>query len=135
MDRAADAVAELIRSQVASGRRTWWACRSARRSGCATGTEPKLVDRAVLCGTVINTMPGVCFTRFLLGTISRNTIYRWVIHRYRNVHHAPIPSANIEDYREDLRLITGAQFANIVVAPRGSPFPKASTNQIRPHYL
>src|ERR1700760_787656 len=60
MDRAADAVAELIRSRVGSSR--------AHVVGLSLGaqvgvqlmtTEHKLVDRAVLCGAVVNTMPAV----------------------------------------------------------------------------
>ena len=60
MGRAATAVAELIRSRVGIG--------VAHVVGFSLGaqvgvqllaTEPKLVDRAVLCGTLINTMPYV----------------------------------------------------------------------------
>ena len=125
MGPATDAVAELIRSRVASGR--------AHVVGFSLGaqvavqllaTEPKLVDRAVLCGTVINTMPCVWLTQFLLRTISRSTIYRWVFRRYRNARHAPIPSAKIDQYRQDLRLVKGAQLADVVVASSGFTLPE-----------
>jgi pimeloyl-ACP methyl ester carboxylesterase len=125
MDRAADAVAEVIRSRVGSGRAHVVGLSLGAQVGVQLmATEPKLVDRAVLCGTVINTMPGVRVTRLLLGSLSRNTLYRWVINRYRNAHLAGIPLANIEDYREDVRLITGGQLAHIVVASAGFTLPE-----------
>jgi pimeloyl-ACP methyl ester carboxylesterase len=125
MDRAADAVAELIRSRVGSGRAHVVGLSLGAQVGVQLlATEPKLVDRAMLCGTVINTMPGVRVTGFLLGSLSRNTLYRWVINRYRNAHLAGIPLVNIEDYREDVRLITGGQLAHIVVASAGFTLPE-----------
>ena len=125
MGRAADAVAELIRSRVGSGRAHVVGFSLGAQVGVQLlATEPNLVDRAVLCGTVINTTPWVRSTQFLLGMISRNTIYRWVVRRYRNVRHAPIPSAKIAEYRQDVRLIKGAQFANIVVASSGFTLPE-----------
>ena len=125
MSRASDAVAELIRSRVDTGR--------ANVVGFSLGaqvavqllsTEPKLVDRAVLCGTIINTMPGVRLTRSLLGLLARNTLYRWLVRRRRNARDVGIPSANIDDYREDVRLITGARFDHIVEASAGFTLPK-----------
>jgi pimeloyl-ACP methyl ester carboxylesterase len=120
MDRAADAVAELIRSRA----HVVGLSLGAQVGVQLLATEPKLVDRAMLCGTVINTMPGVRVTGFLLGSLSRNTLYRWVINRYRNAHLAGIPLVNIEDYREDVRLITGGQLAHIVVASAGFTLPE-----------
>jgi pimeloyl-ACP methyl ester carboxylesterase len=125
MGRAADAVAELIRSRVGSGRAHVVGLSLGAQVGVQLlATEPKLVDRAVLCGTVINTMPGVRVAGFLLGSLSQNTLYRWVIKRYRNAHLAGIPLANIEDYREDVRLITSGQLAHIVVASAGFTLPE-----------
>ena len=87
-------------------------------------TEPKLVDRAVLCGTVINTTRFVQQAQLLLGSLSRNMLYRRVVKRYRNAHLAGIPLANIDDYREDVRLITDGQLAHIVVASAGFALPE-----------
>ena len=56
--------------------------------------------------------------------MSRNMLYRRVVKRYRNAHLAGVPSANIEDYREDVRLITGGQLAQIVVASAGFTLPE-----------
>ena len=59
MDRAADAVADVIRSRVGSGRANVVGLSLGAQVGVQLlATEPKLVDRAVLCGTVINRMPG-----------------------------------------------------------------------------
>jgi pimeloyl-ACP methyl ester carboxylesterase len=125
MDRAADAVAELIRSRVGSGRAHVVGLSLGAQVGVQlVATEPKLVDRAVLCGTAINTMPYVRLTQLLLGLVNRNTLYRWVIKRYWNAHLAGIPLARIEDYREDVRLITGGQLAHIVVASAGFTLPE-----------
>jgi pimeloyl-ACP methyl ester carboxylesterase len=125
MGRAADAVAELIRSRVASGRAHVVGFSLGAQVGVQLlATEPKLVDRAVLCGTVINRVPCVRTTQLLLGMISRNAIYRWVVRRYRSARHVPIPSAKIDEYREDVRLIKGAQFANIVMASSGFTLPE-----------
>ncbi|MGA9492294.1 MAG: alpha/beta hydrolase [Mycobacterium sp.] len=125
MGRAASAVAELIRSRVATGR----AHIVGHSLGAQVGvqllaTDPDLVDRAVLCGTIINTTPWVQQSQLLLGTISRNTIYRWVVRRYRNARRVPIPSAKIDEYREDVRLITSGQLADVVVASAGFTLPE-----------
>jgi pimeloyl-ACP methyl ester carboxylesterase len=125
MDRAAGAVAEVIRSRVSRGRAHVVGLSLGAQVGVQLlATEPKLVDRAVLCGTVINTMPAVRVTGFLLGALSRNALYRWIIKRYRSAHLAGIPLANIDDYREDVRLITGGQLAHIVVASAGFTLPE-----------
>jgi pimeloyl-ACP methyl ester carboxylesterase len=125
MGQAADAIAELIRSRVGNGRAHVVGFSLGAQVGVQLlATEPKLVDRAVLCGTVINTTRYARLTQLLLGTISRTTFYRWVVRRYRNARHAPIPSAKIDEYREDVRLIKGAQFANIVVASSGFTLPE-----------
>jgi pimeloyl-ACP methyl ester carboxylesterase len=125
MGRAAAAVADLIRSRVGASR--------AHVVGFSLGsqvavqllaTEPTLVDRAVLTGTVINTTPFVRQTQLLLGTISRNGVYRRVVSRYRNFRPVPIPSAKIDEYREDVRLITtSGQLADVVVASAGFTLP------------
>ena len=125
MGRAANAVAELIRSRVSAGRAHVVGFSLGSQVGVRLlATEPKLVDRAVLSGTVINTMPWVRQTQLLLGTISRNGIYRRLVRRYRNSRPAPIPSAKIDEYREDVRLITSGQLADVVVASAGFTLPE-----------
>ena len=125
MGRAADAVAELIRSRVGTGRAHVVGYSLGAQVGAQLlATEPKLVDRAVLCGTIINTMPFVRLTRHLLGLLARNTWYHSVMSRYRNARHAGIPSANIDDYREDVRLMPAEQLAHIVEASTGFTLPQ-----------
>jgi pimeloyl-ACP methyl ester carboxylesterase len=54
--RAADGVAELIRSRVSTGRAHLVGFSLGAQVGAKLlASRPKLVDRAVLCGTVINT--------------------------------------------------------------------------------
>ena len=125
MGRAATAVAQLIRCRVGTGLAHLVGFSLGAQVGVQLlATEPKLVDRAVLCGTIINTMPYVRLTRLLLGMLARNKWYRGAVNRHRNARHAGIPSANIDDYREDVRLITGPQFANIVEASAGFTLPE-----------
>ena len=125
MARAATAVAELIRSRVGSGRAHVVGFSLGAQVGLQLlATEPKLVDRAVLSGTVINTMPWVSQTQLLLGTISRNGHIAGCLRRYRNARPAPIPAAKIGEYREDVRLITSGQLADVVVASAGFTLPE-----------
>jgi pimeloyl-ACP methyl ester carboxylesterase len=125
MSRAADAVAELIRSRVACGRAHVVGFSLGAQVGVQLlATEPKLVDRAVLCGTVINTMPFVRLTQLLLGRLATTTWFRWATNHPLYARHARISPARIDDYREDVRLITGAQFAHIVVASSGFTLPE-----------
>ena len=93
-------------------------------------TEPELVDRAVLCGTIVDAMPVVRLTALLLGLVAR--ISRSVIIR-RNARLVGIPSANVDDHARMSRLMPAAQVAHLVEASAGSHFPRDSTNRIRPH--
>jgi len=126
MGRAASAVAELIRSRVGAGRAHVVGFSLGAQVGLQLlATEPKLVDRAVLSGIFINTMPFVRLTRLLLGLLARNSWYRRQVGRHRNARHAGIPPARIDDYREDIRLITsGGQLADVVVASTGFTLPE-----------
>lgn len=125
MGRAVSAVAELIRARVGAGRAHVVGFSLGAQVGVQLlATAPDLVDRAVLSGTVINTMPFVRQTQLVLGTISRNGMYRWAVRRYRNSFPAPIPSAKIDEYRNDVRLITSGQLADVVVASAGFTIPE-----------
>jgi len=126
MGQAADAVAELIRSRVGSSR--------AHVVGLSLGaqvgvqlvvTEPKLVDRAVLCGTVINTMPGVELMQHLVMPLARTTWFRRAIRRRWSARDAGIPMGRRDDYRHDVSLITGTQFAHIVAASARFTLPES----------
>ena len=93
MGRAATAVAELIRSRTDTGQAhlVGWSL-GAQVGVQLLATEPKLVDRAVLCGVAINTVPFVQVTRRLLALPARNSMYRWMVRRYRNAWQAKVPS-------------------------------------------
>ncbi len=125
MRRAADAVAELIRSRVGTGRAHIVGFSLGAQVGIQLlATEPKVVDRAVLCGTVINRMPCLGLTRFLLRLLARSAWFRWVINRRWNASGVAIPSARLHEYREDVRLITSAQFPHIVGESSGFTIPE-----------
>ena len=134
MGRAAAAVAELIRAHVGAGRAHVVGFSLGSQVGVQLlATEPQLVDRAVLSGTVINTTPFVRQTQLLLGTISRNGIYRRVVSGYRNSRSAPIPPAKVGEYREDVRLITtSGQLADVVVASAGFTLPEGLDKSAAP---
>ena len=122
MGRAAEAVAELIRARVPTGR--------AHLVGFSLGaqvgvqlltTEPRLIDRAVLSSTFVNTMPAVGLTRRLAGLFARTALFRWLlITRHWDAGHA----AQNKGYDEDARLNSGAQLAHIAVASAGFTLPE-----------
>jgi pimeloyl-ACP methyl ester carboxylesterase len=122
MGSAASAVAEVIRSRVGTGRVHVVGLSLGAQVGVQLlATEPKLVDRAVLCGTLVNALPGARLTAPLLGVvarISRSVTIRW------NARHAGMPSVESEDYGEDARVMTGAQVAPVVVASAGFTLPE-----------
>jgi pimeloyl-ACP methyl ester carboxylesterase len=125
MGRAATAVAELIRSRSDTGRAhlVGWSL-GAQVGVQLLATEPKLVDRAVLCGVAINTVPFVKVTRRLLALPARNSMYRRMVGRYRNAWQANVPSAHIDEYREDVRLTTSGQLADVIMASAGFTLPE-----------
>ncbi len=126
MGRAAAAVAELIRSRVGAGRAHVVGFSLGAQVGVQLlATEPKLVDRAVLSGTVINTMPFVRQTQLLLGD---DLPQRGISPAGQPLPKFP-PGADsrrpsIDEYREDVRLITSGQLADVVVASAGFTLPE-----------
>ncbi|WP_081665366.1 alpha/beta hydrolase [Mycobacterium sp. UM_CSW] len=124
MGRAAAAVAELIRSRVDTGRAHVVGLSLGAQVGVQLlATEPKLVDRAVLCGTILNRVPFVEVTRRLMSLPARNSAYRWMVRRYRTAWQARVPAPHIDDYREDVRLITSGQLADVTMASSGFRLP------------
>lgn len=117
MGRAADAVAELIRSRVGTGRAHVVGFSLGAQVGMQLlASDSKLVDRAVMCGTVINTQSGVELMRYLGVPLARNAWFRRAVRRRWNARPVGVPAASLDDYRDDVNLITGAQFAHIVAA-------------------
>jgi pimeloyl-ACP methyl ester carboxylesterase len=125
MGRAADAVGQLIRSRVASGRAHLVGFSLGAQVGVQLlATEPRLVDRAVMCGTAINTMPYVWLTQLPLGLFARMSWLRRAINGRRNRRDLRIPAASIADYRQDVRLITSEKLVQIIAASSGFTLPK-----------
>ncbi len=125
MGRAATAVSGLIRSRVETGRAHVVGLSLGAQVGVQLlATEPKVVDRAVLCGIFLNTLPWVRLTRRLLALPARNSGYRWMVRQYRNAWQAKVPSAHVGEYREDVRLITSGQLADVTMAAAGFTLPK-----------
>jgi pimeloyl-ACP methyl ester carboxylesterase len=121
MSGAADAVAELVRSRVGTGRVHMVGFSLGAQVGAQLlATAPELIDRAVLCGTIVNAMPGVRLTQFLMGVTAR--ISRSVTLR-KQAHLARIPSPEIEGYRENMRLMPATQVAHLVEASTGFTLP------------
>lgn len=121
MSRAADAVAELIRTRATTGRAHLVGYSLGAQVGVQLlASEPALVDRAVLGSTFVNTMPAVHLTRRLAGLLARTAWFRWaVIERFWDERHA----AENDDYHDDARLNSGAQLAHIAVASAGFTRP------------
>ena len=125
MSRAVTGVAEVIRSRVGTGRAHVVGFSLGAQVGAQLlATEPKLVDQAVLSGTIINTMPFVRLTQLLLGMLTRNTWWHSVMSRSRHARHVGIASTNIDDYREDVRLMPAERLAHIVEASTGFTLPQ-----------
>ena len=125
MGRAAAAAAELIRSRAGAGRAhvVGWSL-GAQVGVQLLATEPKFVDRAVLCGTFINTLPFPRLTRRLSALPARSSLYRWMVRQYRNAWQAKVSPARIEEYHEDVRLITSGQLADVTMAAAGFTLPE-----------
>jgi pimeloyl-ACP methyl ester carboxylesterase len=122
MAAAAAAVAELIRSRVGTGRVHLVGHSLGAQVGVQLlATEPELVDRALLCGTIVNAMPVVRLTAPLLGLVA--WISRSVTMR-RNARLVGVASPKVDDYREDVRLLPPAQVAHLVAASGGFTLPE-----------
>jgi pimeloyl-ACP methyl ester carboxylesterase len=121
MDRAAEAVANVIRMRVPTGRAHLVGFSLGAQVGVQLlASEPKLIDRAVLSSTYVNTMPAVQLTRRLAWVLARTAWARWVlINRLWDPRHA----AQNDDYQDDARLNSGPQLAHIAVASAGFTVP------------
>src|SRR5271156_1115227 len=122
MGAAATAVAELIRTRVGTGRVHVVGHSLGAQVGVQLlATTPELVDRAVLCGTIVDAMPVVRLTAPLLGVVA--WIQRSVTIR-RKARLVGVPSAKVDVYREDVRLMPPAQMAHLVEASAGFTIPE-----------
>jgi pimeloyl-ACP methyl ester carboxylesterase len=122
MARAADAVAELIRTRVTGRAHLVGYSLGAQVGVQLLATEPRLVDRAVLSSTFVNTMRAVQLTRPLAGLLARTGWLRWlVINRHWDMDRA----VHNVDYHDDAHLNSGAQLAHIAMASAGFALPDA----------
>lgn len=122
---AAAAVAELIRCRTDNRRAHVIGFSLGAQVGLQLlAAEPDLVGRAMLCGTVINTMPGVPAAQRVLGAFARTSLFRWAINAHWRAHHVGFAPAKTDDYREDLRLMTGPLLAQIAMVSAGFSLPE-----------
>lgn len=130
MSRAAEAVAELIRTRAETGRVHLVGYSLGAQVGVQLlAAEPRLIDRAVLCGAYVNTLPAVQLTRRMAWHLARTRWFRWVvINRHWDARHA----AEIDGYDEDARLNGGAGYAHIAVASAGFTLPEGLGNSYTP---
>ncbi len=125
IDAAAAAVAELIRSRAST-------CRVhlvAHSLGAQVGTqllatEPRLFDRVVLCGTLINPLPAVWLTRHVLGAfagISRS-LEMSQSNREKS-RSAGVQRSEDDEYPEGVNPMPPGRFSEIVAASAGFTIP------------
>ena len=120
MAHAAAAVAELIRCRTDNRRAHVVGFSLGAQVGLQlVAAEPDLVDRAMLCGTVINTAPGVPVAQRVLGLLARTSLFRWAINAHWRAHHVGFAPTKTADYREDVRLMKGPLLAQIARASAG----------------
>lgn len=117
---AAAAVAELIRSLGGPVHLVGYSL-GAQVGVQLMATEPKLVDRAVLCSPIIDSLPYVRLTVPLLGVVAR--VYRFATIQ-RSGRQVKLSPADIDAGREQVRLMTGRQVAPVVEASASFTLPE-----------
>jgi pimeloyl-ACP methyl ester carboxylesterase len=126
MAQAASAVAKLIRSRAGTSRVHLVGHSLGAQVGVQLlATEPELVDRAVLCGAVINTMPGVRPIRLLAGAIAGVIrSIRISLSAQQNAQLAEVSPARANHFKPKVLLLSGTQIAQIVTASVGFTPPE-----------
>lgn len=123
MAGAAAAVGELIRTRTHSGRAHLVGLSLGAQVGVQLlATEPELVDRAVLCGAIINDLPGVPQTRLLMGLSARITRSLFFTIT-RNARYVGVVPAKFTDHRADMRFMSPTQLVHVVEASAGFTLP------------
>lgn len=113
--RAAEAVAKVIRSQSRFGRAHLVGFSLGAQVGVELmATKPELVDRAVMCGTAVNTLLGTRLTQFIVTRMVRTRGFeRWISRHWQTRQMNP-SSVRTDDYREDYHQMTGEALGRIV---------------------
>ena len=125
IDRAASAVAELIRDRVGNDRVHLVGHSLGAQVGAQLlATEPDLIDRTVLCGTIVNTLPGVWLTRNLLGALAGISRSFEMSHLNRDeALTAGAPSGDADNQPDGVHPMSADQLSEIVVASAGFTVP------------
>ncbi|QEN13245.1 alpha/beta hydrolase [Mycobacterium sp. ELW1] len=134
IDRAATAVAELLQVNSGSGRVHLVAHSLGAQVGTQLlATKPHLFDRAVLCGTIINTLPGVWLTRRLLGAVA-GISRSFEMSQSNREKTRPIGVASTEDGDDPdgVRLMPAGRYSEIVVASAGFTLPEGLETSASP---
>lgn len=125
MRSAANAVAEIIRCRVRTRRAHLVGFSLGAQVGAQfLASEPSLIDRAVLCGTGLNTLPYVRMTQRALGAFVRSPWGERIVKRGWGRRYAGIPAAKVDDRHQDVRLVTGDWLAGIARASAGFTLPE-----------
>jgi pimeloyl-ACP methyl ester carboxylesterase len=126
IDRAAAAVADVIRSRASTGPVHLVGHSLGAQVGAQLlATEPGLIDRAVLCGAVINTLPGIWLTRLLLGAVAGISRSFEISHsNQERAHPVGVPTAGADDDPHGVRRMPAEQLSEIVVASAGFTLPE-----------
>ncbi|OAN37608.1 alpha/beta fold hydrolase [Mycolicibacterium iranicum] len=119
---AADAVAELISARADSAHVVGYSL-GAQVGVQLLATRPGLVNRAVLCGGIINAGVAARPAKVLAGRCARAAWFRRMISRRLARRDAPIFASGADDYRADLALGSDAGLAHIVMASVGFTRP------------
>ncbi|MEE6176636.1 alpha/beta fold hydrolase [Mycobacterium sp. 050134] len=120
MKGAATAVAELIRARVGGRAHLVGLSLGAQVGAQLLAANPELIDRAVLCGAIVNELPGVRFAQLVMGVVAR--VSRSVTLR-KNARLIGVSPARRDDYRDDIRLMPAEQVAHVVEAVTGFTLP------------
>jgi pimeloyl-ACP methyl ester carboxylesterase len=133
MEQAASAVAKLIRSRAGTSRVHLVGHSLGAQIGVQLlATEPELVDRAVLCGAVINTMPGVRPMRLLAGAVAGVIRSIRISLSQKDAQLAEVSPARAHHFKPNALLLSGAQIAQIVTASVGFTPPEGLGNSQSP---
>jgi pimeloyl-ACP methyl ester carboxylesterase len=123
MAGAAAAVKELIYSRAGAGRVHVVGFSLGAQVGVQLlAAAPELIDRAVLCGTIVDVMPGAPQAQQLLELLARMSRSLW-FSVGKNARHVGLVPAKLTDHRADMRLMPPAQIGRIVSASVGFGIP------------
>lgn len=119
---AAHAVAEIVRAHAGQAHLVGFSL-GAQVGAQLLATEPAVIDRAVLCGTSLNMLPGVPIMQLALAAFVRSAWGQQMIKRNWSRRHPTNRAAARDDCIEDGRGISGTRLAGVAVASVGFSLP------------